>query len=285
MDGYELLDVGGAGRLERFGAHITDRPHGGALGDRREPGRWSEADLRFDRDAGWSGPGLDAALGSWTVRIADLILELRPTEAGQVGLFPEHAGPLPWLRDQVARRATDGEPIEVLNLFAYTGLTTLALAAAGARVTHVDAARPSVAWARRNASANDLGDHPVRWIVDDARSYSLRELRRGRRYAGIVLDPPTYGHGAGGSTPWRLDEDLPDLLATLARLILDDGFIHLTAHREGLDPRALEGLLADAIASDRPTPGHATHGDLGLTGTSGAQLDLGAYVSADLGAA
>jgi len=117
-------------------------------------------------------------------------LELRPTAAGQVGFFPEHPLAWPWLREQVADRPAS----EVLHLFAHTGATTLALAAVGAKVTHVDASRPAVVWARRNAELSRLADRPVRWIVDDALTYVRREERRGRRYAGIVLDPPTFGH-------------------------------------------------------------------------------------------
>ncbi len=275
VDDYELIDAGGGARLERFGDHITDRPHGGALADRRDPGRWAEAGLRFDRDGGWSGPGLAAAADGWTVRIHGIAMELRPTDAGQVGLFPEHADRLGWLADQIARRLAEGHDPEVLNLFAYTGLTTLAMAGWGARVTHVDSARPSVAWARRNAALNGVEDRPIRWIVDDARAYAAREVRRGRRYDGILLDPPTYGHGAGGAAAWRLDEDLPDLLGTVADLLAADGFVLLTAHTEGYSPDRLAALLSETVDPGRRGAGGS--GDLELGGTSGTTLQLGAY--------
>lgn len=275
MDDYELIDVGGGARLERFGQHITDRPHGGALAERREPTRWVEADLRFDRDGGWSGPGLAAATDGWTVRVHDITMELRPTDAGQVGLFPEHADRLGWLAGLVTERRAAGRDMDVLNLFAYTGLTTLAMAGWGARVTHVDASRPSVAWARRNAKLNGLDERPIRWIVDDARTYARREVRRGRRYDGIVLDPPTYGHGAGGAAAWRLDEDLPDLLGTVADLLAPDGFVLLTAHTEGYGHDRLAALLTGAV--DPGLRGAYGHGDLELDGTTGTSLPLGAF--------
>jgi 23S rRNA (cytosine1962-C5)-methyltransferase len=275
MEDYELLDVGGAARLERFGMLVTDRPHGGALTDRRDPKRWASADLRFDRDRGWAGPGLEAAVGGWTINAHGIALELRTTEAGQVGLFPEHLDHLPWLAAQVASRRVGDREVEVLNLFAYTGLATLALAREGARVTHVDASRPAVTWARRNAAANELQDRPIRWIVEDARAYVDREIRRGRRYDGIVLDPPTYGHGAGGSTSWRLDEGLADLLAACANLLADDGFLLLTAHTEGFGPGRLAAMLA--AATDRRDGRAVESGTMELIAATGATLDLGAY--------
>ncbi len=275
VDDYELLDVGGGARLERFGDHITDRPHGGALADRREPRRWADADLRFDRDGGWSGPGMADATTDWSIRIHDVTMDLRPTEAGQVGLFPEHADRLGWLIERAAARLAAGRDATVLNLFAYTGLATIALAGVGARVTHVDASRPSVAWARRNATRNGLDDRPIRWIVDDARTYAGRELRRDRRYDGVVLDPPTYGHGAGGTKAWRLDDDLPALLTTVAGLLAPDGFVLLTSHTEDYGAERLSALATDAV--DPRRSGSYGYGDLELVSAAGTTLALGAY--------
>jgi 23S rRNA (cytosine1962-C5)-methyltransferase len=204
------------------------------------------------------------------VRIADLAFEARPTDAGHVGLFPEHAALLPWL---LGRLHATTPPPTVLNLFAYTGLATLALARAGAAVVHVDGARPSVAWARRNAALNDLEDRSVRWIVDDARAFVARELRRGRRYDGVVLDPPTYGHGASGKA-WRLGRDLDGLLADVRRLLTPVGFVLLTAHAEGIDPADLGDRLSTVV--DDVETGH-----LRLTATSGTTLDLGAFARGD----
>jgi 23S rRNA (cytosine1962-C5)-methyltransferase len=266
VDDYELIDVGGGARLERFGPHVVDRPHPAGVGEPLTPERWPEAHLRFDRDGGWSGPGLEQARSGWRVRLEALVFEARPTDAGQVGLFPEHTAMLPWLRDRTIAAA---EGPSVLNLFGYTGLITLTLARTGAAVVHVDAARPTVAWARRNAALNGLEDQPIRWLVDDARAFVAREIRRERRYAGVILDPPTYGHGTSGKA-WRLERDLDALLADIRRLLLPNGFVLLTAHAGGIDPDHLGDRLS--TVADK-----VEVGQLVLTATSGATLELGAF--------
>jgi 23S rRNA (cytosine1962-C5)-methyltransferase len=268
--GHALLDVGGGARLERFGERVTDRPHPAALGARRDPAAWRSPDMRFDRDRGWTGE-VDVA-EPWAIEIGGLALELRATEAGQVGLFPEHAAMLPWLRERVEARAGDDAPA-VLHLFGYTGLVTLALAAAGAQVVHVDASRPTVAWARRNAETSGLADRPVRWIVDDAVDFTEREIRRGRRYAGIVLDPPSYGHGPG-SRAWRIDDDLGALLAAAAGLLEPDGFILLTAHTVGFEEDRLAAEIETAL---RRRPNAIETGPLELSTVDGRTLNLGAF--------
>jgi 23S rRNA (cytosine1962-C5)-methyltransferase len=275
-DGYRLLDVGGGARLERFGDRVVDRPHPGALGARGDAEAWRRADLRYERDLGWSGEA--AASGAWSCEIAGLTLELRPTDAGQVGLFPEHLGMLPWLAGRIddattARRTDEEPPPAVLNLFAYTGLTTLALAAIGASVTHVDSSRPTVTWARRNAALSNLADRPIRWIVDDAAAFTRREARRGRRYTGLVLDPPSYGHGPAGE-PWRIEEDLPNLLSKAVSVLDPRGFVLLTAHSAGLDGDRLASMLAAALGK---RPGTVDRGDLALSTDDGRHLELGAF--------
>jgi 23S rRNA (cytosine1962-C5)-methyltransferase len=266
VDDYELIDAGDETRLERFGALIVERPAPGIRSPRRRTDRPSEADLRFERSTGWSGRASASARDGWTIRLGGLTYELRATAAGQVGLFPEHLGTLPWLRQRVGRGS--GQP-SVLNLFGYTGLATLTVADAGASVAHVDASRPSVEWARRNASLSGLEERPIRWLVDDAAAFVAREVRRGRRYDGVVLDPPTYGHGPGRRA-WRLETDLPALLDGIGQLLVSGAFVVLTAHAEGLRPDEL-GVLLSSICDDVET------GELRLAATSGAVLSLGAY--------
>jgi 23S rRNA (cytosine1962-C5)-methyltransferase len=290
-EGHALLDVGGGARLERFGARTIDRPHPAALGTRANPAAWRDADLRFDRDRGWSGD-VDVA-EPWSIDIDGIELELRATEAGQVGLFPEHAAMLQWLRERVGARvaagpgpvtgreatATDEAP-SVLHVFAYTGLVSLALAAAGAAVVHVDASRPTVAWARRNAERSRLTDSPIRWIVDDAVAFTERELRRGRRYAGVVLDPPSYGHGPGAGA-WRIEEDLAGLLTAAGSLLEPDGFLLLTAHTAGFDEERLTAEMARAL---RRRPDDIESGPLELSTADGRTLSLGAFARSSGGA-
>ena len=226
---YELLDVGDGRRLERFGELIVDRPAADADEPPRDPAAWAGADLRLGRDRGWRSASGDVPI-AWEVEDGDLRFELRPTPTGQVGLFPEQAPNRAWVRDVIAALP---EAPAVLNLFAYSGAMTLSAAAAGASVTHVDGARPAVAWARRNAQLSGLTDRPIRWIVDDVEGFVAREARRGRRYDGLVLDPPSYGHGAGGRA-WRLSDRLPWLLAACADLTGPrPAFVVLTATRPG----------------------------------------------------
>jgi 23S rRNA (cytosine1962-C5)-methyltransferase len=273
-DGYALLDAGDGRRLERFGPRTLDRPAPGAGGSRRALPRWPEADLTFQTYRGWTGRADPAA--AWEVAIAGLVMECRATASGGVGLYPEHATNLEWLARQVAARtAVLGRPPAILNLFAHTGLVSLAAARAGASVAHVDAARAGVAWARRNADRNDLAGRPIRWLVDDAAGFVEREVRRGRRYDGVVLDPPSFGH-AGGRR-WELREDLPALLRACATVAADDAFVLLTAHTTGIAGEELGAIVEAAFG--RPAEAHVRR--LELAAESGARLDLGWAVRLD----
>jgi 23S rRNA (cytosine1962-C5)-methyltransferase len=279
---HELIDAGDGRRLERFGEIVVDRPAPMAEEPPRDPGAWSTADLRFDRYAGWTSVADDEP-GPWIVDDGDLRFELRPTEAGQVGLFPEQAPNRAWIRagitDAIAaagREATAGTETApaVLNLFAYTGSMTLAAARGGASVAHVDGSRPSVAWARRNADLSGIADRPIRWLVDDVETFVEREIRRGRRYDAVVLDPPSYGHGSRGTT-WRLEDRLDGLLDRCAELTGDDpAFAILTAHTPGFGPDRLAVALAGAFGR---RPAEVEAGELGLHARSGARLRLGAW--------
>lgn len=270
MSDLELLDCGGGRRLERFGSVVVDRPAPAAREPARLPaGDWARAHLRWDRGA-WARGGDRAP---WVVRAGGLALECRPAAGGQVGLFPEHAALWPWLRTETeAATVRLGRPLEILSLFAYTGGASLACAAGGARVVHVDASRPAVGWGRANAARSGLDDRPVRWLVDDARDFVRRERRRGRRYDGVVLDPPSWGHGEGA---WKLDDHLAPLLADLAALTGPrPALVLLTAHTPGWDAARLGALLRDHVEV-------ACHeSPLELVARSGARLAVGAAVRA-----
>ncbi|HEX4150335.1 MAG TPA: class I SAM-dependent methyltransferase [Pirellulales bacterium] len=268
-DQYELLDFGQGRKLERFGAHVVDRPAPAA--ENFQPARsdlWNAAAARYDRSTGEQGrwSSLSPFAEPWTIAHERLRFELKRTDFGQVGLFPEQAENWDWLAGQV--RSAIAAP-RVLNLFGYTGASTLAVAAAGAEVTHVDAAANVVAWARRNAELSGLGAAPIRWIDEDAPTFVRRELKRGRQYQGIILDPPSYGHGPKGQV-WKLEQHLPDLLRGC--MALTGGrpqFILLTCHTAGFHSSDAAAMLADVI--DLPVEGR----ELALTSSTGDSLPSG----------
>ena len=272
---YQLIDFGNGRKLERFGNYLVDRPCPTAEGVARRGGSgWGRADARYERAA--AGGGQTWSLGErfqspWSIQLGPLRMELRATASGQVGFFPEQIENWRWLTAQLRRRTGR---TRLLNLFAYTGGSTLAAAEADAEVVHVDSARSVVTWARRNAQLSGLEDAPVRWIVDDARRFVQREIRRGNRYDGIILDPPSYGHGVKGPA-WKIDRHLPDLLADCAQLIAGDRpLLLVTCHSPGWDARRLREVLG------RCFPGCAaerfTARPLRLRSQRGRYLDSGA---------
>ena len=240
-DQYQLLDFGGGRKLERFGSIVLDRPSPAAQWVAPErPSRWPAAHIRIDTKGNVAHtPGSGAGSGppdDWQVRFQQFVFSLKVTPFGHVGLFPEQAENWQWLMEAVPAklsRKLSGSPPKGLNLFGYTGGTTLALAAAGVEVVHVDASAPAVKWARRNAAASGFAEHPIRWIVDDARKFVARELRRGNRYSVIVLDPPSYGHGPKGDR-WDIARDLDALLHDVCRLLEPetDSFLLFTCHSD-----------------------------------------------------
>jgi len=243
---YELLDIGEGRKLERFGALTVDRPEPQALWRRAAPGDlWAKADLRFeaqpeDEQGVWHAG--DARRDGWAVRYRDIVLMCRATSFRHVGVFPEQVCHWDWIDGRV--RAA-GRELRLLNLFGYTGAASLVAAAAGARVTHLDASKKAIAWARENQAASKLGNAPIRWICDDAMKFVEREVRRGNTYDGIILDPPMYGRGPSKEV-WRLFEDLPRLLDNCAKLVSErPAFVILTAYALRLSFRSLAELLRD----------------------------------------
>lgn len=276
-DQYELLDFGRGRKLERFASLVLDRPCPAAQGKRpARPEIWSQADARFVRGESKQGVRGESKQGewrsaaplpdSWIVSHGAAKFILRASPFGHVGLFPEQADNWDW----VAQRIGEAErPLKTLNLFAYTGGGTLAVAAAlrkrvalstarlpmatGAEVVHLDAARNMVDRARASAELSGLGDAPIRWITDDAQKFVRREVRRGGAYNALILDPPSYGHGARGEV-WRLKVHLPRLLHNCRELVADRlGFVVLSCHTPGYDADRLRSILAEAFGLDADT--------------------------------
>jgi len=236
---YQLLDFGFGRKLERFGELVLDRVSPAANDSQpHESQLWSTASARLTREGQIQALKPDLP-ETWSIRHESICLQLRFTPFGHVGLFPEHAMHWSWLLSGKHSTAPNpsmaieepGKPKRALNLFAYTGSSTLVLARAGWHVTHVDASTPAVAWARTNAQSSQLNSAPVRWIVEDARTYAQREIRRGQLYDLILLDPPSYGHGPSGKA-WQIERDLQPLLELCGRLLASDGRLLLTAHSE-----------------------------------------------------
>jgi 23S rRNA (cytosine1962-C5)-methyltransferase len=216
---YELLDSGEGKKLESFGEYVLVRPEPQARWAAALPaGRWQAADGKYVK-AG-NGPRGEWKYrkpipARWAVQRGDLKFWVQPAPSGHVGVFPDQACHWDWVAE-VTRRAA--RPVKVLCLFGHTGLATLAAAAAGAEVTHVDASRKAVAWARENQSLSGLSERPIRWVVEDALTFVKREARRGNRYDAIVLDPPKFGRGPDGEM-WKLEESLPELLGACGKVL------------------------------------------------------------------
>jgi 23S rRNA (cytosine1962-C5)-methyltransferase len=279
-DQYQLIDFGGGRRMERFGPWLLDRPCPAAEHiARAQPDAWQQADARFDRTEGEEGQwSLRRELPEQcTIAHGPLTLELKRAPAGHLGVFPEQAANWDWLVDQLGEprasaRGPSG-PLRVLNLFAYTGGSTLTAAAAGTEVVHVDAARNTTAWARRNAELSGLADKPIRWITEDALKFVKRELRRGNRYDAVVLDPPSYGHGPRGEV-WRLAKHLPRLMQLCGQLTAGRRrFMLLTCHSPGFDPARLEAMMAEALGETGE--GTVTARQLTIRSAAGRELPSG----------
>lgn len=267
--GYGLLDSGGGRKLERYGPFRLIRPEPQCLWmPKLDQEAWALADAIFDgsdEDEGGRWRLQSPAAKTWPMAWRNLTFEARLTGFRHVGLFPEQAANWEWLAATLARHAGHER---VLNLFGYTGIASLVAAAAGVEVTHLDASKKAVAWARGNAALSGLGDAPIRWLCEDARTYVRREVRRGALYHGIILDPPKYGRGPGGEV-WRLYEDLPELLAGCAALLAPDArFLLLNAYSERLTGLALAGLMAQCLAG---RGGRIDWGELALREEDGAR--------------
>lgn len=252
-DTYSLIDSGDAQRLEQIGPYSVVRPAPQAIWRPRLPANtWQRADATFVRDSSGGGSWEFATKvkREFTILFSRLSFKIKLTDFGHLGLFPEQADNWDWLRTKIQdrMRRTSQRNLHVLNLFAYTGGSTLAASQAGAHVVHVDAAKGVVDWARANATQCHMADRPIRWLVDDALKFVKREARRGSRYQGIILDPPSFGRGPKGEV-FKIENDLLPLLDACREVLANDAlFVLYSCHTPGFSPLVLENQLAALVA-------------------------------------
>lgn len=244
MNNYELLDSGHGRKLERFGEVVLDRPCAQAVWSPQQTKLWKQADAYFTRKKGLEWRGRETLPDSWIASVNGIQMKLSTTDFGHLGVFPETRAMWDWITMTVkAKSAERKEPLNFLNLFAYSGGATLAAAKGGAHCCHVDASKGMVQWARENAKLNGLEEHPVRWIVDDVNKFLQREIRRGRRYEAVLLDPPSFGRGKSGEL-YKIEHALLDTL-DLVKGVLSDRpcFVYLTSHTPGFSAIVLKNLI------------------------------------------
>jgi 23S rRNA (cytosine1962-C5)-methyltransferase len=269
---FEVLDTGDGMKLERWGEVILARPDPQVIWPKARPDSWGMADAVYTRsgEGGGSWHFRRQLPERWQIQYRNLKFFVRPTGFKHTGLFPEQAANWDWMAGLVKNRPG----ARVLNLFAYTGGATVALMMAGAEVTHVDAAKGMVQWARENRDLTRAPEHLSRFIIEDAKAFVQREIRRGKRYDGILMDPPSYGRGPSGEV-WKLENELYPLAKLCAQLLSDHPlFFLINGYTTGFQPAVLHNILLRAVS---PThPGTITAKELCLPVSSGGVLPAGA---------
>lgn len=271
---YELLDCGGGEKLERWNTKLLIRPDPQAIWPTpRLPSGWRNPDGRYFRSASGGGHWDKNKLPpQWQIHYKNLTFHVKPMNFKHTGLFPEQAVNWNFAQDQITRAQRH---INVLNLFAYTGAATVACAAAGASVCHVDAAKGMVSWAKENAKASSLEEAPIRWIVDDCAKFVEREIRRGRRYDAIIMDPPSYGRGPTGEV-WKLEDNLFPFVELCEKVLSDNPlFVIINSYTTGLAPSVLTYIMETIFSKKHG--GHTLSDEIGLPVTeTGLVLPCGA---------
>ena len=273
---YEVIDTSNGEKLERWGSYILRRPDPQVIWNTPLDKRWKKLNGHYHRSAKGGGSWEFFDLPEqWTIEYPlerhPLTFNLKPFSFKHTGLFPEQAANWDWFSAKI--RNAD-RPIRVLNLFAYTGGATIAAAAAGAQVTHVDASKGMVTWAKENAVSSGLGDAPIRWIVDDCVKFVEREIRRGKTYDAIIMDPPSYGRGPKGEI-WKIEEKIHPLVQLCIQLLSDDPlFFLINSYTTGLQPAVLSYMLSLEL---KKWGGSVDAGEIGLpVSSNGLVLPCGA---------
>jgi 23S rRNA (cytosine1962-C5)-methyltransferase len=269
QDDYELLDSGGGRKLERFGSYTLVRPCAQAIWPiQKDEAVWTEADAVFERKPGKGWKVRTELPPSWHITVEGIRFLLSRTDFGHLGIFPEQKPLWRWIDHTITRALSSGrKQTSVLNLFAYSGGSTLAAARAGAEVCHLDASKGMVRWARENAGLNNLHHAPVRWIVDDVNSFLDREIRRKRKYDAVILDPPTYGHGKNEEV-YKIEDELISTVRKCWSLLSENPlFLLLSSHTPTCTPVALANILM--ITAPVSNTFHLESGEMLLEGKTG----------------
>ncbi len=276
-DEYEVLDSGGGEKLERWGDYLLIRPDPQVIWPKGDPSLWKKVNAHYHRSSKGGGSWEFFDLPEeWTIRYGAarrggydrvLTFHLKPFSFKHTGLFPEQAVNWDWAAELIRKRIVDGGSVKVLNLFAYTGGATVSAAAAGAAVTHVDASKGMVNWAKENAASSGLTEAPVRWLVDDCLKFVEREIRRGNTYDAIIMDPPSYGRGPKGEI-WKIEESIYPFLQTCTGVLSKEPlFVLINSYTTGLQPAVLSYMLHRAM--DPVHHGYIEAGEVGLPVSTG----------------
>jgi 23S rRNA (cytosine1962-C5)-methyltransferase len=270
---YELIDTGREEKLERYGSVLLARPDPQALWEKHlELGEWAKAQGRFERKGKEGVWHTNDMPSEWAIEFGGLHFLIKPTSFKHTGLFPEQESNWNWSIEQIKNA---GREVSVINLFGYTGGATLAAAKAGAHVTHVDASKTAVAWARQNAELSGLNDAPIRWITEDVLTFVKREIKRGTKYDAVVMDPPAFGHGPEGEL-WKIEEDFLELIKLLPQLLSDKPlFVLINGYAAGYSPLAFAYNLEQF---EKQFGGSIEYGDLQIEEKgSGRALPCGIF--------
>jgi len=263
--GYVLLDSGEGEKLEAFGNIILNRPAAQAVWKKQQPASvWAGATASFDREKGNTWTNRQSLPKQWQIEVEGVTFKLSSTDFGHLGIFPEQTASWQWLRKTLrTARGRSDRPVSILNLFAYSGGSTMAAALEGAAVCHLDASKGMVDWARENAALNGLADAPIKWLVDDAVKFLQREMRRGNRYDGIILDPPSFGRGKRGEI-FKIERDILTVLDLCQNLLSDRPlFLLFSCHTAGFTPTVMANLLTQLLAGKN---GRIASGEMFLHG-------------------
>lgn len=272
---YELLDSGEGEKLERFGKITVVRPDPQALWRKLKSDLWKKADATFvreGREGGWSTNG--KVPDSWFIELGGLKFKIRLSAFKHVGLFPEQESNWKFISEKVKSKSEKDKKAQVLNLFGYTGGASLAAAKAGAEVCHVDGSKVAINWAKDNAEASGLADKPIRWILDDAVKFVTREIKRGRKYDGIIMDPPAFGHGPDGEM-WKIEKDFLILLDLCSQVLSDKpSFFLINGYASGYSAIAYENNLLEL---KKKFGGEIEAGELTIEESGGRLLPCGIF--------